>query len=152
MLIVRRIGAVALLAAAIAVWFLMEPEAPAVPVAQTQEQVRDRSSEIRQALSDYEVNEARTAGAPQQTVVNGWVAKDLLTILAEQQNEALTRPEVPALIPPVAPNDERVPALVGLLVVGLALAVFTTSRPIKTAPDVAGGAARPDDAAVPRVA
>ena len=57
MLIVRRIGAVALLAAAIAVWFLMEPEAPAVPVAQTQEQVRDRSSEIRQALSNYESTE-----------------------------------------------------------------------------------------------
>jgi hypothetical protein len=134
MVIIRRVGAVVLVLAAVAVWFLMEPEQP---VAQAPEQVRDRGSDISQELSDYERNEARTAGAPQQTVVNGWAAKDLLAIIAEQQNEAFTRPEVRA---PLTPNDERVPALVGLVVAGLALAVFTTpSRPTATTSSTEAG-------------
>ncbi|PRY47964.1 hypothetical protein LY71_111143 [Geodermatophilus tzadiensis] len=128
MIVVRRVGAAILAVAAVAVWFLMEPVEPQRPVAQVQEEVSDRSWEIRNALADYEANEARTQGAPQQAVVNGWAAKDLLTIIAEQQNEALTRPEVPAPVAPVVPNDERVPALVGLLVLGLALAVATAPR------------------------
>jgi hypothetical protein len=78
----------------------------------------DRSSDIRQALVEYELNEARTEGAPQQQVVNGWVAKDLLTIIAEQQNDVA--------------GDERLPALVGLLVLGAALYVFTSPRGIPT--------------------
>lgn len=128
MITVRRIGAAVLAIAAIAVWFLMAPDEVETPAAATQEQVRDRSQEISGALSDYQLNEARTAGAPQQAVVNGWVAKDLLTIIAEQQNEAFTRPEVPAPVTPVVPNDNRIPALVGLLVLGVALAVATSSN------------------------
>jgi hypothetical protein len=104
----------------------MAPAAPESQVAQAQETVRDRASEIKGALADYELDNLRTQGAPQQAVVNGWVAKDLLTIIAEQQNEALTRDEVP---PPVVPNDERIPALVGLVVLGLALVVATSPRP-----------------------
>ncbi len=129
MIIVRRVGAAVLAIAAVAVWFLMAPAEPEVPAVQAQESVRDRSSEIRSALANYELNEARTQGAPQQAVVNGWVAKDLLTIIAEQQNEALTREEIPPPVPPVVPNDERIPALVGLLVLGLALAIVTSPRP-----------------------
>jgi hypothetical protein len=56
------------------------------------------------------------------------VARDLLEIIAEQQNEAPTRDEVPTPITPLVPNDERIPALVGLLVLGLALALFTAPR------------------------
>jgi hypothetical protein len=78
-------------------------------------------------------NEARTQGAPQQAVVNGWITKDLLTIIAEQQNDALSREELPTPLTPMVPNDERIPALVGLLVVGLALALFTAPRPPRTA-------------------
>jgi hypothetical protein len=118
--------------AAAAVWFAMAPDEPAKPKIQTQEQVSDRSSEISQALSDYEANNTFTSGAPQQAVVNGWVAKDLLTVIAEQQNEALTRPELPAQFPPAAPTDERIPALIGLLVLGLALALVTAPRPYET--------------------
>ncbi|SNS38843.1 hypothetical protein SAMN04488107_2346 [Geodermatophilus saharensis] len=138
MVVVRRVGAAILAVAAVAVWFLMEPAEPKQPVAQVQEQVSDRSREISGALADYEANERFTQGAPQQAVVNGWVAKDLLTIIAEQQNEALTRPEVAPPVAPVVPNDERVPALVGLLVLGLALAVATSPRGAMTtavAPD-----------------
>ncbi len=129
MTIVRRAGAAVLALAAIAVWLLMAPEEPETPVAQTQEQVADRSREIAAALADYELNETLTQGAPQQAVVNGWVTKDLLTIMAEQQNEALTRTEAPPPVTPAVPNDERIPALVGLLVLGLALAVATAPRP-----------------------
>jgi hypothetical protein len=54
-------------------WFIMAPD-----------EVPDRSSEVSVALAFYESTEARTQGAPQQQVVNGWVAKDLLAIVAEQ--------------------------------------------------------------------
>lgn len=148
MIIIRRIGALVLALAAIVVWFTMAPEDVETPTVQTQEQVRDRSSEISGALADYELNEARTAGAPQQAVVNGWVAKDLLTILAEQQNEALTRPEVPAPLPPVVPDDERIPALIGLAVLGLALVTATSPRSVPAGAPSRGGAQRADGAAV----
>jgi hypothetical protein len=127
-IVVRRIGAVVLVAAALAVWWLMAPDKPVMPEVQVQDQVTDRSVAISQAMSDYELNDARTQGAPQQAVVNGWVARDLLEIIAKQQNEALTRDEVPTPVTPIVPNDERIPALVGLIVVGLALALFTAPR------------------------
>jgi hypothetical protein len=132
LIIARRVGAAALAVAAACVWFLMAPAEPEAPIGQVQEQVSDRRSEIDQALSSYELNEGRTQGAPQQAVVNGWVAKDLLAIIAKQQNDALTRDEVPAPVSPVVPNDERIPALVGLLVIGLALALVTAPRSAST--------------------
>ncbi|MCW2507270.1 MAG: hypothetical protein JWP68_418 [Modestobacter sp.] len=73
----------------------------------------DRSADIRSALSEYQLNEATTSGAPQQQVVNGWVARDLLTVIAEEGNSS---------------RDGRVPALVGLLVLGIALFAFTTPQ------------------------
>ncbi|CCH87979.1 protein of unknown function [Modestobacter italicus] len=94
--------------AAVVIWFAMAPD-----------ESSDRSSDIASALSDYELNEARTEGAPQQQVVNGWVAKDLLTVIAQQQNDSVT--------------DERLPALAVLVVLGLALHIATSMRP--TTPD-----------------
>lgn len=108
----RRVGAIVLAIAVVLVWFAMGPQ--------------DRSEDISQALADYERNELRTDGAPQQQVVNGWVAKDLLTVIAEQQNDAA--------------SDERLPALAGLLVLGVALYVLTspgrTHSDPTTAPNV----------------
>ena len=129
MLVVRRVGALILIAAAIAVWFFMAPDDPVVSEVQAREAVRDRASDIRSALSDAETNEIFADSAPQQQVVNGWTARDLLAIIVQQQNEALTREEIPAPVPPVVPNDERVPALAGLLVVGLGLGLITTPKP-----------------------
>ncbi|MGY1708334.1 hypothetical protein ACI8AC_02365 [Geodermatophilus sp. SYSU D00758] len=103
--------------AAIVVWFAMAPD-----------ESSDRSSDIASALADYELNEARTQGAPQQQVVNGWVAKDLLTIVAEQQNDSMT--------------DERLPALAVLVVLGLALHIATSTRPAE-ADGVASASAVP---------
>jgi hypothetical protein len=102
--LVRRVGAIVLALAAVVVWFAMAPD-----------ESSDRSADIASALADYELNDARTQGAPQQQVVNGWVAKDLLTIIAEQQNESV--------------SDERLPALAGLVVLGLALHMATSVRP-----------------------
>ncbi len=101
--LVRRVGAIVLALAAVVVWFAMAPD-----------ESSDRSSDIASALAEYELNDARTQGAPQQQVVNGWVAKDLLTIMAEQQNESVT--------------DERLPALAVLVVLGLALHMATSTR------------------------
>lgn len=47
---------------------------------------RDATNDIEAALADDSANNARTTGAPQQTVVNGWTAKDLLTITAKELN------------------------------------------------------------------
>ena len=102
--VLRRVGAIVLALAAVVVWFAMAPG-----------ESSDRSSDIARALTDYELNNARTQGAPQQQVVNGWVAKDLLTVIAEQQNESVT--------------DERLPALGVLVVLGLALHLVTSTRP-----------------------
>ncbi len=102
--LVRRIGAIVLALAAIVVWFAMAPDSSS-----------DRSSDIASALAEYELNEGRTQGAPQQQVVNGWVAKDLLTVIAEQQNDSVT--------------DERLPALAVLVILGLALHIATSTRP-----------------------
>ena len=106
MVLARRIGAVVLAVAAIVVWFAMGPD--------------DRSDDIDQALRDATVNEISAQGAPQQAVVNGWVARDLLAIIAEQQNDTA--------------SDERVPALVGLIVLGIALYVFTSPSRAEAAP------------------
>jgi hypothetical protein len=100
----RRVGAIVLALAAVAVWFAMAPDEPS-----------DRSTDIAGVLADYELNEARTQGAPQQQVVNGWVTKDLLAIIAEQQNGSV--------------SDERLPALAVLVVLGLALHIATSTRP-----------------------
>jgi hypothetical protein len=138
-IMVRRVGAAILAVAAFAVWFLLAPDEPVV---QAPTPVSDRSSEIDAALSAYELNNARTQGAPQQAVVNGWLAKDLLTTMAEQQNEALTREAVP---PPVFPSDDRIPALAGLLVLGLALALVTSDpRTADADPDAGAPGAQRD--------
>jgi hypothetical protein len=119
-ILARRVGAVVLALAAIVVWFAMAPE--------------NRSNDISQALTEYSLNEARTQGAPQQQVVNGWVAKDLLTIIAEQQNDAA--------------SDERVPALAGLLVLGVALYVFTSPRRVEEQTAASTAAAESESALV----
>lgn len=99
----RRIGAAVLALTAVIIWFAMAPDDSS-----------DRSRDISRALATYELNDARTEGAPQQQVVNGWVAKDLLTVIAEQQNDPTT--------------DTRLPALAVLGVLGLALHIGTSSR------------------------
>ena len=48
----------------------------------------DFASMIEWAIDDYELNEKMSETAPQQTVVNGWVNRDLLHIIALQNDAA----------------------------------------------------------------
>lgn len=113
MMLVRRLGALILAAAAVAVWFVLEPE-------QTSGDTADYSSAISLAIEEYETNNAMADSAPQQEVVNGWVAKDLLEVIAEAQNASLS--------PESAPRDDRIPAELLLVVLGVALLALTTPR------------------------
>ena len=111
MILVRRIGAILLALAAIAVWFVLTP-------ASQQTSSASFSQDIASALASYESNNATASSAPQQQVVNGWAAKDLLEIIAREQNAALS--------PTTAPRDDRVPAELALVVLGVALLILTT--------------------------
>lgn len=125
MLLIRRIGAVILAAAAVLVWFLAAP-------AKSHSSAPDFSSDIASAASDYDSNNASTESAPQQQVVNGWAEKDLLNILVKEQQAALA--------PAIAPHDNRVPAELLLAVLGIALVAGTSPR---SAPEAAATGASP---------
>jgi len=109
---IRRIGAVVLIVAAIGVWFGMSP---------TSDKASSYSSAISAALAADTANNANTAGAPQQTVVNGWTAKDLLTVIANE-----------GAVP--QPVDERPAALLTLLVIGFGLVLVTSQTPVRESP------------------
>lgn len=98
---IRLIGAMAIAIGAVAVTFGMTP-------------VRTiSSSDISKAMADNMMNDSSARTAPQQTVVNGWVARDLLEVLATDAVEG---------------RDER-PAL--LLMLG-SWACVCTSRPVRS--------------------
>jgi hypothetical protein len=102
--LLRRFGAVALLVAAIAVWFGMAPDVP------------NHASGIAGIEAINDSNNARTEGAPQQTVVNGWTTIDYLQLLAEQSDEMAS----------ASVRDDRPGAMLGLCVAGIALLALTT--------------------------
>lgn len=122
---IRRIGFGVLALAAIVITFVAGPQVP-----ETSDTSRyDR--QIQQALDDYESNDARTEGAPQQQVVNGWIARDLLTVIAEQGTDSL------AVATPAA-TDDRVPLLLLVLVLSVCWYAFTAPSQPESA-TVAGG-------------
>jgi hypothetical protein len=47
------------------------------------------TDDVDSALALAELNEGTASGAPQQTVVNGWVARDLLEVHSKQTNTML---------------------------------------------------------------
>jgi hypothetical protein len=69
LLLARRLGAGVIIIAAGIIWLTMGSSEPSPS---------DYRSEIRAALAGDEVNQATASGAPQQQVVNGWTARDLL--------------------------------------------------------------------------
>jgi hypothetical protein len=99
--LIRRVGAIVLAAAAVMVLFGMAPEHTTSP------------SMISAALSDDQLNQSNAQGAPQQAVVNGWTARDLLTIIARQGEEA---------------RDDRPTVFAFLALLGVLLFVGTSSR------------------------
>lgn len=116
----RPIGFAVLAAAAIAVTLLAAPASLESPDRADPPSTRQFNRVIDLALDDHEANEARTRGAPQQQVVNGWVARDLLMVIAQQQNALLDgtwqqHRDVLDTTAPV-PTDNRIPWLLVLTV------------------------------------
>jgi hypothetical protein len=102
---VRAGGAVLLAGLAVVLWFVMAPE-----------EIDDSTAEVAAALAEYEANEARTDGAMEQQVVNGWVAKDLLALVVEQADDS-ARADRQA--------DDRLAAEAVVAVVALAFGIAT---------------------------
>ena len=130
--VIRYLGFVALIAAAVAVWVVLAPKVstktPTLPSG------TDYVTLIKQALSDSDTNNLTANSAPQQQVVNGWVAKDLLTIIAKQNVDILQSQG--AVVDATGnlsttPFDERIPAL--LLVGVVALCWMGLTAPVERA-------------------
>src|SRR5689334_808351 len=86
--VVRGIGLVVCAAVAVAIFVVLAPKVPkSTPTLPSATQYQ---SLIQQALAADVLNNTRTQGAPQQTVVNGWTARDLLTIIAKENQDILT--------------------------------------------------------------
>jgi hypothetical protein len=87
---------------------------------------------IQQALSDDVTNNNSAAGAPQQAVVNGWTARDLLTIIAKENQDILTAQGAVVDATGTLQTtlfDERIPALLVIAVIALAWGGLSASRP-----------------------
>lgn len=117
---IRVLGFVLLGLAAVGAWVGLAPrvvfDQPNLPSATQYETL------ISKALADDATNNLLTSGAPQQTVVNGWTAKDLLTIIAKEQADLLRAQG--AIVESngnltTQPFDERIPALllIGVLAI-----------------------------------
>jgi hypothetical protein len=124
--IIRAVGFVVLALAGVALF-------ASLTVARSAEDARaatrDYRSLIRQALSDSEANNLRAEGAPQQAVVNGWVARDLLTIVAQQNADQIEADLI------LIEQNERLYAFLLLVVLGVAWGGLTRpSRSFATAP------------------
>lgn len=105
--IIRWVGAVILVAAAVTVWFALQPKAP---------ENFDHSAEAAAIEVEDDANNDLTGGAPQQAVVNGWTANAYLALISRQIDAA----DAPA------PRDDRPAAMLGLCVLGIALLMATT--------------------------
>jgi hypothetical protein len=129
---IRYAGYLVLAVAAGAVFVVLRPKidtiTPTLPTATSYESL------ITSALDADTANNLRTEGAPQQQVVNGWTAKDLLTIIAKENIDILKAQG--AVVDATGalnttPFDERIPAL--LLIGVLALCWTGLSMPAASA-------------------
>lgn len=124
MIQVRRVGLAILSVAAIAVFLLMEPDPPEEGAINLS--AANYQQLIDVAMSDYDANDALADSAPQQQVVNGWVARDLLQIQALQFADlldAVTQENSRGQV--VASNDPRIPALLVLAIFAVSLVGLT---------------------------
>lgn len=117
---IRAAGYLVLVIAAVAVFIVLKPKVevstPSLPSATTYESL------IATALSDNSSNDLIADSAPKQQVVNGWVARDLLVIVAKENADILRAQG--AVVDATgalqtAPFDDRVPALLLIGVIAL---------------------------------
>lgn len=106
----RRICAVVLIAGAIGVWFGMSPA--------SSETSSGYHQTITAALAADAKNNKTVHGTAQQAVVNGWTARDLLAIIAQEGANPRS-------------VDERPSALLALLVIGLGIGLATTRLTVR---------------------
>lgn len=100
--LLRVLWAIVMLGLLIFVWVSMSPgERPSAP--------GSWGSALSRAESNYDANNARISGAPQQQVVNGWYANDLATIHADQLSAQLEQYAYSAA------SSDRIAALTGVL-------------------------------------
>lgn len=114
--LIRMVGSALLAIAALGVLFGL---APNDSVSKT---------DIASVLAGDTINQASTKGAPQQSVVNGWTARDLLELIATQGVES---------------RDHRPAVLLTILTLACCLAIVTTQEVTQSQGD--------DGAAVPHV-
>lgn len=138
---VRNAGFVLLALAAVVVFVLLRPKidtvTPTLPSSTSYESL------ISGALDADTANNLGTQGAPQQQVVNGWTAKDLLTIIAKENIDILKAQG--AVVDATGalnttPFDERIPALLLIGVLALCWTGLSMSAAV-TAPRVVASAA-----------
>ena len=142
---VRLTGYALLAVASLVVFIALKPNVqtvtPTLPSATTYESL------IATALSDFDLNNITADSAPKQQVVNGWITRDLLTIIAKEQVDVLKSQGAVVDVTGslrTAPFDERIPAL---LVIGVLALCWTGAA--SRAPEVvaAPAAAHEGDAA-----
>ena len=138
---VRAAGYLVLAIAAVAVFIALKPvittSVPTLPSATTYESL------ISTALSDNSANDANADSAPKQQVVNGWVARDLLTIIAKEDADILKAQG--AVVDATGalqttPFDERVPAI---LLIGVLALCWTGLSARQVAPVVVAAVSAP---------
>ena len=117
---IRNIGFAGIALAAIAVWVMLAPPPVDSSAGTIGLSTATYARLVEQALSDSDLNESRAESAPQQQVVNGWVARDLLSIIALAQADMLET---------MATRDDRIPALLALVVLAVCWAGATTAPP-----------------------
>jgi hypothetical protein len=131
MQLARQLGLAVIAIAAVAVWFVMAPAEPD-QVTAFDPTSKTYATLIDLTLENYDMNNENTESAVQQQVVNGWVAKDLLTIMAQQNTDLLDAVgglgDQNATASSLAVRDDRTPALLVLVVV--AVAWFGITAPV----------------------
>ena len=95
----------------------------------------DRSDEIELAITIGELNADSAESAPQQQVVNGWLAADLHEIQAKQLND----------IQESQSTTNIMLGLIGAIVAIGFLAVVLHPREVDAVPAAVGSEASPDD-------
>ena len=73
----------------IAFFVLMAIAIPLGLVGPTRPDTKGYDSAVKAALKDADSNNSTAQGAPQQAVVNGWLARDLMEIQIKQNNDEL---------------------------------------------------------------
>ena len=130
MFVFRRIGAIVLAVAAIGIWFGMAPNTG------SNSNSAAYQAAIAAALAADATNASSAQSAPQQQVVNGWTARDLLTVIAKEGSTAASA------------TDQRPAALLVLAVLGIAL-LLITGGPSKEPTSEGGSVSVPSSAGAP---